>query len=69
MTQLELSAQVSTTFTVKHGIKELLNEEQTGFKELTTQYDKPDLNKSQKSRLKTPTASKVIPLGSRFTIV
>ena len=25
-----------------------------------TQYDKADLNKSQKSRLKTPTASKAI---------
>ena len=26
-----------------------------------SQYDEPDLNKSQKSRQKTPTASKVIP--------
>ena len=34
-----------------------------------TQYDKPDLNESQKSRPKIPTASKVIPLGSRITIV
>ena len=34
-----------------------------------TQYDEPDLNKSQKSRPTTPTASKVIPLGTRITIV
>ena len=33
------------------------------------QYDEPDLKKSQKTRPKTPTASKVIPLGSRITIV
>ena len=26
-----------------------------------SQYDEPDLNKSQKTRAKTPTASKVIP--------
>ena len=34
-----------------------------------TQYDDQDLNKSQKSRQNTPPASKVIPLGSRITIV
>ena len=28
-----------------------------------SQYDEPDLNKSQKSRQKTPTASKVIKFG------
>ena len=33
------------------------------------QYDEPDLNKSQKFGPKTPPASKVIPLGSRITIV
>ena len=31
------------------------------------QYDEPDLNTSQKTGPKTPTASKVIPLGSRNT--
>ena len=34
-----------------------------------TQYDEPDLNKSQKTKPKTPTASKVIQLGSKITIV
>ena len=33
------------------------------------QYDEPDLNKSWKPRPKTPTASKIIPLASRITIV
>ena len=32
-------------------------------------YDEPDLNKSKKAGQKTPTASKVITLGSRITIV
>ena len=32
-----------------------------------TQYDEPDLNKIQKAGPKTPTASKVIPLGSIIT--
>ena len=32
-----------------------------------SQYEEPDLNKSQKGRPKTPTASKVIPFGSRIT--
>ena len=34
-----------------------------------TQYDEPYLNKSCKARPKIPTASNVIPLGSRITIV
>ena len=34
-----------------------------------SQYDEPDINKKQKSRPKTPIASKVIPLGFRITIV
>jgi hypothetical protein len=34
-----------------------------------SQYDEPDLIKTQKSGAKTTTASKVIPLGSRITIV
>ena len=36
---------------------------------LISQYDEPDLNKSHRTRPKTPTASKVIPLGSRITVV
>ena len=39
------------------------------FPQNNSQYDEPDLNKSQKTRPKTRTASKVIPLGSRITIV
>ena len=39
------------------------------FREDSPQYDESDLNKSQKTRPKTPTASKVIPLGFRITIV
>ena len=36
---------------------------------ITVNHHEPDLNKSQKTRPKTPTASKVIPLGSRITIL
>jgi hypothetical protein len=32
-------------------------------------YNEPDLNKNQKAGPNTPTALKVIPLGSRVTIV
>ena len=38
-------------------------------RENQAQYDEPDLNKSQKTRPMTPTASKVIPLGTIITIV
>ena len=35
----------------------------------SSQFDEPDLNKSQKSGPKTPPAPKVIPFGPRITIV
>ena len=35
----------------------------------TSQYDEQNLDKSQKARPKTSTASKVMPLGSKITIV
>ena len=36
---------------------------------ITVNHHEPDLNNSQKTRPQTPTASKVIPQGSRITIV